>query len=257
MLRTLMTRTLTRSLIRPIPAQFLRPPRPILHQKTFSATSHPQKKAREKSSKARSNNDDGNAQGRMHHPFDFASHFESLERKCNAHIDKLKADIAKLRARGRNEPGILENLQVVLDKSTGASASLRDIAHVLPKGRTLIVNVHEAPNFKHVIAAIQKADLNVQPMPDPKNAQSINVPLPPPTKETRMEIADIVGKAGVKVLELLRSERQDSHKLIKRLRRERLDDIRSANKQLEVVMKKINTEAKIIIEDAKKGALEN
>lgn len=76
--------------------------------------------------------------------FDYAAHFESLEAQCNAHIDKLKTDITKLRAGGRNDPSTLESIQVVLDKSTGASASLRDIAHVLPKGRSLVVNVYEA-----------------------------------------------------------------------------------------------------------------
>jgi len=100
-------------------------------------------------------------------------------------------------------------------------------------------------------------NLNVQPMPDPKNAQSINVPLLPPTKETRIEVAKMVGKAGEKTMNLLRLARQDSHKLIKGLRKERPDDIRKADKQLEVVMKKVNAEAKKVIDDAKKGALEN
>jgi len=94
-------------------------------------------------------------------------------------------------------------------------------------------------------------------MPDPKNAQSIHVPLPPPTKETRIEVAKTVGKAGEKTMNFLRLARQDSHKLIKGLRKERPDDIRKADKQLEVVMKKVNAEAKKVIDDAKKGALEN
>ncbi|KAG0635626.1 ribosome recycling factor-domain-containing protein [Tuber brumale] len=259
MFRTPITRSITYSLLRPIPPQFLRP-LPPPHQKTFTTTAHPQKKAAAKSSKVHpyDGNDNNNTQEKKRDsPFDYAAHFESLEKQCSAHIDKLKTDIAKLRAAGRNDPTTLENVQVVLDKATGASASLRDIAHVLPKGRSFVVSVYDAANVKYVVAAIQKADLNVQPMPDPKNAQLIDVPLPPPTKETRLEVARMVGKAGEKVVNSLRLARQDSHKLIKGLKRERPDDIRKADKQLELVMKKINAEAKKVIDDAKKGALEN
>ncbi|CAZ84566.1 unnamed protein product [Tuber melanosporum] len=258
MLRTPITRSMTHSLLRPIPPQFLRPLTPLPHPKTFTTTAHPQKKAAAKSSKAHPYGDDNSAQGKTRDsPFDYAAHFESLEAQCSAHIDKLRTDIAKLRAGGRNDPATLENIQVVLDRSTGASASLRDIAHVLPKGRSFVVSVYDAANVKYVIAAIQKADLNVQPMPDPKNTQLINVPLPPPTKETRSEIARMVGKAGERVMNYLRLARQDSHKLIKGLKKERPDDIRKADKQLELVMKKINAEAKKVIDDGKKGALEN
>ncbi|CUS07348.1 unnamed protein product [Tuber aestivum] len=256
MLRSSITRPLTRSLLCQSPAQFLCPFPPLLHQKPFTTTPRPLKKAAAKSSKAHPYGENAQEKTRDS-PFDYAAHFESLETQCVAHIDKLKTDIAKLRAGGRNDPGILENIQVVLDKSNGASASLRDIAHVLPKGRSLVVSVYEAANVKHVIAAIQKTDLNVQPVPDPKNAQLINVPLPPPTKETRIEVANMVSKAGEKAMNLLRSARQDSHKLIKGLKKERPDDIRKADKQLDAVMKKVNAEAKKVIDDAKKGALEN
>ncbi|RPA89345.1 ribosome recycling factor [Choiromyces venosus 120613-1] len=250
---------ITHSLIRPLLLLSPIPLRPFLH-KTFTTTPPHHKKhppaPSQKPSKAHAYGD--NTQDKTSSlPFDYSAHFASLEEHCNTHITKLKSDIVKLRAGGRNEPGVLEGLQVTLDKSTGATASLRDIAHVLARGRILVVSVYEAANVKHVIAAIQKADLNVQPMPDPKNAQLINVPLPPPTKETRMQVAEMVGKAGDKTMNLLRLARQDSHKLLKGLKKERPDDIRKADKQLEVVMKKVNAEAKKVVEDAKKGALEN
>lgn len=86
-----------------------------------------------------------NVQSKTHDsPFDYTAHFESLETQCSVLIDKLKTDITKLRAGVRNDSSVLESIQVVLNKSTGASASLQDIAHVLPKGRSLVVNVYEA-----------------------------------------------------------------------------------------------------------------
>jgi len=57
--------------------------------------------------------------------------------------DRLKDDLSKLRA-GRAEPSILEELRVVVDKAKGDTVPLKDVAHVVTKGRGLAVTVYEA-----------------------------------------------------------------------------------------------------------------
>jgi ribosome recycling factor len=55
----------------------------------------------------------------------------------------MREELSKLRA-GHAEPKLLEGLTVQLDKAAGSSAPLRDVAHVVSKGRGLAVTVYEA-----------------------------------------------------------------------------------------------------------------
>ncbi|KAL7270578.1 ribosome-recycling factor [Rhizina undulata] len=187
--------------------------------------------------------------------FDYAEHFKGLEEETVEITARLKDELSKLRG-GRADPGVFEALEVVLDKGSTEKSLLKDVAHVVPKGRALAITVYEAANVKKVITAIQRADMNVQPMIDPKNPQLLNVPLPPPTKESRLQTVALAGKAGEKALNQLRLARQGSHKKIKGLKGERPDDIRKADKQLEKIIEKANAEAKKIIEAGKKAVME-
>jgi len=72
-------------------------------------------------------------------PFDFSALNGSLERN----IEKLKADLNKLRTGGKFNPETLEDLRVSLNKESKKSERLGDLAQVVPKGRTLQVMVGE------------------------------------------------------------------------------------------------------------------
>jgi ribosome recycling factor len=74
---------------------------------------------------------------------DFDAQFAKLESEITRITDKLKEDLSKLRT-GRADPGILEALEVVVDKSTHTAVLLKDVAHVVTKGRALAVTVYEA-----------------------------------------------------------------------------------------------------------------
>lgn len=80
--------------------------------------------------KATASNDD---------PFDFTA----LEADIAAVLERLKADLAKLRAGGRFNPEVLENLRVQPDKSDKQTVKLSDLAQVIPKGRVVNVLVGE------------------------------------------------------------------------------------------------------------------
>ncbi|KAH0609060.1 uncharacterized protein H6S33_001288 [Morchella sextelata] len=186
--------------------------------------------------------------------FDFDAHFTDLESDLARVLEKLKDELSKLRT-SRVDPALYENIQVVVDRE-GAKVSLRDIAHVVAKGRSVVVGVYEEDNVKKVMKALQQADLNVTPIVDAKTPTQITMPLPPPTKESRVATVDAAAKAGERANNALRNARQGSHKKIKSLKSMRVDDVRKADKQLEKIMDKVGAEAKKIIEAAKKSIME-
>lgn len=88
-------------------------------------------------------------------PFDFSE----LESGISKAHDKLKDELSKLRAGGRFNPELLENLRVQLvnkDKESGKeSVRLGDVAQVVPRGRVLGVMVGEkdvSPPFEQCMS---------------------------------------------------------------------------------------------------------
>ena len=69
--------------------------------------------------------------------------FSALEADIAAAVTRLKDDLSKLRAGGRFNPELLENLRVQPDKSSASKVRLSDVAQVVPKGRTVQVLVGE------------------------------------------------------------------------------------------------------------------
>jgi len=76
-------------------------------------------------------------------PADDPADFSALEADIAAAVARLKDDLSKLRAGGRFNPELLENLRVQPDKSSTSKVRLSDVAQVVPKGRTVQVLVGE------------------------------------------------------------------------------------------------------------------
>lgn len=72
-------------------------------------------------------------------PADDPSDFSALEADIAAAVERLKDDLSKLRAGGRFNPELLENLRVQPDKNSPSKVRLSDVAQVVPKGRTVQV----------------------------------------------------------------------------------------------------------------------
>lgn len=72
-------------------------------------------------------------------PFDFTL----LTAEIASTIERLKTELSKLRAGGRFNPEILENLRVQPDKNSAESVKLGDLAQIIPKGRTVQILVGE------------------------------------------------------------------------------------------------------------------
>jgi ribosome recycling factor len=60
-----------------------------------------------------------------------------------AATERLKDDLSKLRAGGRFNPQVLENLRVQPDKKSKETYKINDLAQVIPKGRTVQILVGE------------------------------------------------------------------------------------------------------------------
>lgn len=72
-------------------------------------------------------------------PYDFAD----LEGDIGQAIERLKNDLSKLRAGGRFNPEVMENLRVQPEKANNQTVRLSDLAQVIPKGRQVQIIVGE------------------------------------------------------------------------------------------------------------------
>ncbi|KAI5846873.1 ribosome recycling factor-domain-containing protein [Tricharina praecox] len=226
---------------------------PLLTRAAFSTTPIPaaKKKASREAAVASAAEDAPTAE-----VIDFDAQFDKLESDIARIADRLKDDLSKLRA-GRADPSILEGLDVVVDKAQGDAVPLRDVAHVVTKGRGLAVTVYEAANVKRVVSAIQIADLNLQPVVDAKNPQLVNVPLPPPTRDSRDAMVKQSKDVGHKALDALKNARLATHKKIQATKKTvRPDDLKKADKKMEDIVKKRKAELEAVIAAAQKGIME-
>lgn len=62
---------------------------------------------------------------------------DDMNKSIKESIDKLKERLSKLRPGGRFNPEVLEDLRVTIDKNEGVTERLRDLAQVVPRGRTI------------------------------------------------------------------------------------------------------------------------
>lgn len=77
--------------------------------------------------------------GASEDPYDFSN----LEADIASALERLKNDLSKLRAGGRFNPEVLENLRVQVEKGSSKTVKLSDVAQIVPKGRTVQVIVGE------------------------------------------------------------------------------------------------------------------
>lgn len=215
--------------------------------------------------------------------FDYAEHFDSLQKTLTKLTTKLKDDLSRLRASAANDiSGQIVQLESLLitgvsetnhSSSTSTSSTpipLRDLGHVTPKPssrRHIIITIYEASHTKRIISAIQRADLNLQPvLEDPTNAPNVlTIPLPPPTREGREKLAENTTKLGEKTKGEFRLVRQAALKKLKDLTTTKggggkgikVDEVRKEEAKIEKFVKATEEEVKKAVEAARKGILDN
>ncbi|KAK6426342.1 hypothetical protein LTR95_016134 [Oleoguttula sp. CCFEE 5521] len=186
-------------------------------------------------------------------PYDFSA----LEADIASSIERLKTDLSKLRAGGRFDPEVVENLRVQPQKSSNQTVKLSDVAQVIPKGRTVQVMVGESDHLKPVSTAISSSTLSLTPQSDPtgSNPLLLLLNIPPPTADSRRATLAEATKAGEKASTAVRDARGKQQKKLRALqlaKSVRPDDLKKAGGMMEKVVEKGSAEVKRVVDGARK-----
>ncbi|KAL1801429.1 hypothetical protein ACET3X_001771 [Alternaria dauci] len=191
-------------------------------------------------------------------PTDEAYDVSGLEAQILKALEKLTHDLSQLRSGGRLNPEIVESLKVQLGTAGHGKETVKlgDIAQVVPRGRVLNVICGEEAHIKPISTAIASSPHSLTPLaPESINPLTIQVPLPPPTGESRrMAVAEAV-RAAERADKAIQKERQEHNKKLRKfeVNREVLpDDLQRAKKKMEDVVKKGHEEVKRISDGAKR-----
>ncbi|KAF2642688.1 ribosome recycling factor, partial [Massarina eburnea CBS 473.64] len=192
---------------------------------------------------------------------DDAFDLSSLESSILKAIEKLTHELSQLRSGGRLSPEVVEGLKVQLgtagkDGVGKETVRLGDIAQVVPRGRMLNVICGEAEHIKPISSAISSSPHSLTPLsPESANPLTIQVPLPPPTGETRRFAIESATKAAAEADKWIQNSRQSHNKGLRKKSLDKSvlpDDLQKASKLMEEVVKKGHAEVKRIVEGAKK-----
>ncbi|KAJ5242353.1 uncharacterized protein N7469_000680 [Penicillium citrinum] len=185
-------------------------------------------------------------------PFDLTP----LQTGISNAVSRLKDDLSKLRAGGRFNTANLEGLKVQLSKDSHDTVKLGDLAQVVPKsGRMVTILAAEEEHIKPVSSAIVSSNLSLTPQSDPHNPLQLNIPIPPPTKESRDQSVNIAKQAFEKAANTVRDARGSMHKKLQDMQKKktaRPDDVRKAHDQMEKATEKGHKEVKDLFEAARK-----
>lgn len=245
---------------RPRPALLLTlttpPSKPPTPSRPFTTTPLLQKKGGKQKSRDRDDSDSSSSKSSpapttAEDPYDFTD----LEASISKAHTRLKDDLSQLRAGGRFNPAAIENLRVTLDKTSKSQIKLSDLAQVVPRGRTLNLIAGEKDHLKAISSAILSSDLSLTPQPDATNALQLNIPLPPPTKESRDQAVQQAVRAGEKAGDAVRNARGAMQKRLRGMqvaKSVRPDDLKKAGERMEKVVERGQGEVKRIVDAAKK-----
>ena len=119
---------------------------------------------------------------------------------------------------GRAHPDILDSVQV---SYYGSDTPLSQLANVtVEEGRSLIISPWEKPMIGEIEKAIMKSDLGLNPS---NNGDTIRVPMPPLTEETRKEYT-----------KQAKAEAENARIAIRNIRRDANSDFRELEKEKEI-----------------------
>jgi ribosome recycling factor len=130
-------------------------------------------------------------------------------------IASLDEAFKKIRT-GRAHPDILDSVQV---SYYGSDTPLSQLANVtVEEGRSLIISPWEKPMIGEIEKAIMKSDLGLNPS---NNGDTIRVPMPPLTEETRKEYTKQAKGEAENARIAIRNIRRDANSDFKELEKEK------------------------------------
>lgn len=121
----------------------------------------------------------------------------------------------------------------------------------------LMVLVGEKEHVHAVTSTIQGAkDVNLQPQQDSENENQLNVPIPPPTKESRdlaLSQASKTGETAKTAVQAARAVQQKRLRAMELKKAVRPDDAKKAHKEMEKIVEKGMGDVKKAVDTARKG----
>lgn len=119
-----------------------------------------------------------------------------------------------------------------------------------------IADIQFLQHVKPTNSAIIASDLSLTPQQDPHNPLQLNIPIPPPTKESRDRTIQAAKTAMEKAANTVRNARGVVHKRLQEIQKKKIarpDDVRKAHDQMEKIVEKGQKEVKDTFEAAKKA----
>ena len=157
---------------------------------------------------------------------------EDLKEKMQKSIDGMSHQLAKMRT-GRAHPDLIAE---VLVDYYGVDTPLSQMANItVLDARTLGVTPWEKSASGNIEKAILKSDLGLNPA---NLGDSLRVPLPPLTEETRKDMTKMVRSSVEKGKISVRNNRRDANSMLKDLHKENEiseDDLKRAEDQVQKI----------------------
>ena len=155
---------------------------------------------------------------------------QDAEERMQKSVASLESAFNKIRT-GRAHPSLLDDIVV---SYYGVDTPLNQLANVtVEEGRSLIVNPWEKSMIGEVEKAIMKSDLGLNPS---NNGESIRVPMPPLTEETRRVYTKQAKNEAENARVAIRNIRRDANSDLKELEKEKEiseDELRRAEEQIQ------------------------
>lgn len=168
-------------------------------------------------------------------------------------LEALRHELAKIRT-GRAHPSLLEHIHV---DYYGSQVPISQAANVtVDDARTLAVTAWDKNMVQVIEKAIMTSDLGL----NPNTAGSvIRIPLPPLTKERRLELGKVVHHEGENAKIAIRNIRRDANASIKELLKEKEiseDDERRAVIEIQQITDESVSKADAVVAEKEKELLE-
>ncbi|KAI0006292.1 ribosome recycling factor [Xylariaceae sp. FL0662B] len=243
----------TRPLLRHTSPTSLRIPNGV---RTFHATLGAQKRV--KSNKARTEEaaDAGAGDNASKHPSEELFDFTDVESRLRKHAEHFQEGLKKLRNGGRFNPDVIGGLRVQPDRKSMETYPLREVAQVIPRGgRTISLLAHEEAYVKPIMSAIQGSpDFNQQPQRGPDNELELVLKIEPEGRDDLLKRVKAVCLEWRDRVRSIRQKRDKLHTVLRKDGRVPPDLKRTADKELEKLIKIYMTQIDNLEKEALKAA---
>lgn len=136
---------------------------------------------------------------------------EEIKTKMKESLDHFKSELKNLRT-GRANPAVLDNVQV---EAYGSFVRLKEVATVTaPEARQLLISPFDPNTAGPIAKAIEKANLNLQPILD---GRVVRINVPPMDESMRKEIAKQAKKKAEDAKVVIREIRRKGNEGVRKL----------------------------------------